>query len=116
MVAPLATPVNRTAVRRATFAGPVTVTAAGLTCCVRIRDSSSTPPDAAGAGAYPISSFTWLLLYEDPKEKAQSKAMVDFMKWALTDGQRFAAELGYSPLPPNVVDMELKALERIKVQ
>ena len=38
--------------------------------------------------------------------------MVDFMKWALTDGQKFAADLGYSPLPDNVVDMELKALER----
>ena len=42
--------------------------------------------------------------------------MVDFMKWALTDGQKFASELGYSPLPANVVDMELKALERIKLQ
>ncbi len=72
--------------------------------------------DAAGAGAYPISSFTWLLLYEDPKEKAQSKAMVDFMKWALTDGQQFAAQLGYAPLPQDVVKQELVALEKVKVQ
>ena len=55
--------------------------------------------NAPGKGVYPISSFTWLLLYENPKDKAQAKVMVDFMKWALTDGQKFAAELGYAPLP-----------------
>ena len=42
--------------------------------------------------------------------------MVDFMKWALTDGQKFAPDLGYAPIPKNVVDMELKALAQIKVQ
>ena len=64
------------------------------------------PPDfrvsitnAPGDDVYPISSFTWLLLYENPKDKAQSKVMVDFMKWALTDGQKFAADLGYAPTP-----------------
>lgn len=72
--------------------------------------------NAVGAGAYPVSSFTWLLLYEDPKDKAQSKAMVDFVKWALTDGQQFAAQLGYAPLPKDVVTQELAALERVKVQ
>ena len=60
--------------------------------------------NAPGDGVYPISSFTWLLLYENPKDKAQAKIMVDFMKWALTDGQKFAAELGYAPLPENVVE------------
>ena len=71
--------------------------------------------NATGAGAYPISSFTWLLLYEDPKDKTQSKAMVEFVKWALTDGQQFATQLGYAPLPPEVVKQEIAALERIKV-
>ena len=71
--------------------------------------------NAPGEGAYPISSFTWLLLYEDPKDKAQGKIMVDFMKWALTDGQKFASELGYAPLPQSVVDMEMKALQKIKL-
>ena len=69
-----------------------------------------------GDDVYPISSFTWLLLEKDPKDKAQSKLMVDFVKWALTDGQKFASDLGYAPLPKNVVDMELKALTQIKVQ
>ena len=72
--------------------------------------------NAAGPGAYPISSFTWLLLYEDAKDKAQSKAMVDFVKWALTDGQAFAAQLGYAPLPADVVKQEMAALERVKTQ
>jgi len=71
--------------------------------------------NAQGPGAYPISSFTWLLLYEEPKDKAAGKAMVDFARWALTDGQKYAAELGYAPLPAGVVTLEQAALDRIKV-
>jgi phosphate transport system substrate-binding protein len=81
------------------------------------------PPDfrvsitnAPGDNVYPISSFTWMLFYQDPKDKAQAKIMNDFMKWALTDGQKFCADLGYAPLPKTVVDMELKALATIKTQ
>jgi phosphate transport system substrate-binding protein len=70
--------------------------------------------DAPGAGAYPISSFTWLLLYEDAKDKGQAKVMVEFVKWALGDGQKFATELGYAPLPPEVLTRELAALARVK--
>ncbi len=71
--------------------------------------------NAAGNGVYPISSFTWLLLYESPKDKAQAKAMVDFMKWALTDGQKYCGDLGYAPLPESVVKLEMAALAKIKV-
>jgi phosphate transport system substrate-binding protein len=71
--------------------------------------------NAPGKGAYPISSFTWLLLYESPKNAAQSKAMVDFVKWALTDGQKYCTDLGYAPLPANVVKLEMTALAKIKV-
>jgi phosphate transport system substrate-binding protein len=71
--------------------------------------------NAPGQGVYPISSFTWLLLYENPKDKAQSKVMVDFMKWALTDGQKYCADLGYAPLPEAIVKQEMAALEKIKV-
>jgi phosphate transport system substrate-binding protein len=70
--------------------------------------------NAPGTGVYPISSFTWLLLYENPKDKVQSKTMVDFVKWALGDGQKYCTELGYAPLPSNVVQMELAVLARIK--
>lgn len=72
--------------------------------------------NAPGAAAYPISSFTWLLFYEAPQDTTQAATMVEFMKWALTDGQAFTAELGYSPLPKSVVEKELAALSRIKVQ
>jgi phosphate transport system substrate-binding protein len=71
--------------------------------------------NAPGKGAYPISSFTWLLLYENPKDKNQAKIMVDFVKWALADGQKFAGPLGYAPLPAEVVKLELAALQRIKL-
>jgi phosphate transport system substrate-binding protein len=71
--------------------------------------------NAPGKGSYPISSFTWLLLYENPKDKAQAKVMVDFIKWALSDGQKFALELGYAPLPAEVVKQELDALGKIKL-
>ena len=70
--------------------------------------------NAAGKGIYPISSFTWLLLYEDAKDKAQAKTMVDFVKWALGDGQKYCSELGYAPLPPSVVKLELAALAKVK--
>ena len=71
--------------------------------------------NAPGKGVYPVSSFTWLLLYENPKDKAQARTMLDFVKWALTDGQKFAAELGYAPLPQAVVQLEMAALAKIKV-
>jgi len=80
------------------------------------------PPDfrvsitnAPGKGVYPISSFTWLLLYENAKDKAQAKTMVDFMKWALTEGQKYCADLGYAPLPEAVVKLEMAALAKIKI-
>jgi len=63
---------------------------------------------------YPISSFTWLLLQEAPKDVARSRTMVDFMRWALTDGQQFAAQLGYAPLPKEVVALELEALKKVR--
>jgi phosphate transport system substrate-binding protein len=71
--------------------------------------------NAPGQGVYPISSFTWILLYEDAKDKGQARTMVDFMKWALSDGQKYCADLGYAPLPASVVKMELAALAKIKV-
>jgi phosphate transport system substrate-binding protein len=70
--------------------------------------------NAPGKGVYPISSFTWLLLYEKAKDKDKSKAMVDFLKWALSDGQKYAADLGYAPLPDAVVKLEIPALEKVK--
>ncbi len=80
------------------------------------------PPDfrvsitnAPGAGVYPISSFTWLLFYENPKDKRAARTMTDFMRWALHDGQKYCADLGYAPLPEEVVAMETEALKKIRI-
>ena len=80
------------------------------------------PPDfrvsitnAPGVGGYPISSFTWLLFYENPKDKRAARTMVDFMRWALHDGQKYCADLGYAPLPEEVVAMEMEALKKIRI-
>jgi phosphate transport system substrate-binding protein len=55
-----------------------------------------------------------LLLYENPKDKAMSKVMTDFVKWALTDGQKYASGLGYAPLPAEVVKLEMAQLAKVK--
>ncbi|MGZ8851432.1 MAG: phosphate ABC transporter substrate-binding protein PstS [Thermoanaerobaculia bacterium] len=70
--------------------------------------------NAPGRDAYPIASFTWLLFYENPKDKTRARAMVDFMRWALTEGQKYAADLGYAPLPAEVVALEMEALKKIR--
>src|SRR5579872_4049619 len=97
---------------KATVAG-VTAAAAG-TVAAMPADFRVSITNASGKGAYPISSFTWLLLYENPKDKAQAKVMVDFVKWALTDGQKYCSDLGYAPLPEAVVKLELAQLAKIK--
>ena len=71
--------------------------------------------NADGKDAYPISSFTWMLFFQNPDDKESARTMVDFMKWALTDGQKFTAALGYAPLPESVVQKELPALSRIQL-
>ena len=93
-----------------------TVTAAAAAAASQMpADFRVSITNAPGKGVYPISSFTWILLYENPQDKAQSKAMVDFMKWAYTDGQKYAAELGYAPLPESVVKLVTAQLAKIKV-
>ena len=93
-----------------------TVTAAAAAAASQMpADFRVSITNAPGKGVYPISSFTWLLLYESPQDKAQSKAMVDFVKWALTDGQKYCADLGYAPLPDAVVKLEMAQLAKIKV-
>src|SRR5215217_1938728 len=59
--------------------------------------------NAPGAQAYPISSYTYILVYKNQKDAAKGKAIVDFLWWGLHDGESFAKELLYAPLPPDVV-------------
>ena len=61
------------------------------------------PEDPAGDDDYPIATFTWLLLYKKYTDAAKLKALKGFVTYGLTDGQKFAGELGYIPLPGPVV-------------
>jgi phosphate transport system substrate-binding protein len=55
--------------------------------------------DAPGATSYPISSFTWILVYQHQTDAVKGKKLVDFLNWALTDGEKEASTLDYAPLP-----------------
>jgi phosphate transport system substrate-binding protein len=73
--------------------------------------SAGTMPDdlrvsitnATGAQAYPIASYTYILVYKDQKDAAKGKALVDFLWWGLHDGENFAKDLLYAPLPADIV-------------
>jgi len=69
--------------------------------------------NAPGAGAYPISGMTWLLVYEKQKDAEKGKKLVQFLDWMLHDGQKMAPALHYAPLPKQVVAKELLALKRV---
>jgi len=59
--------------------------------------------NAAGADAYPISSYTYILVYKAQKDAAKGKALVDFLWWGIHDGEGFAKDLQYAPLPADIV-------------
>lgn len=59
--------------------------------------------NAPGPEAYPISSYTYVLVYKDQKDAAKGKALVDFLWWGIHEGQAFAKELQYAPLPADIV-------------
>ena len=59
--------------------------------------------NAAGKGAYPISSYTYILVYKEQKDAAKGKALVDFLWWGIHDGESYARDLQYAPLPKEIV-------------
>lgn len=74
--------------------------------------------NSPGPNAYPIASFTYLLLYKDMSnnpsmDQTKAKSLVDFISWAITDGQKFASKLGYVPLPPVVVKHDQDTLKSL---
>jgi len=69
--------------------------------------------DAPGKDSYPIAGLTWLLVYKDQRDEAKGKALVQFLKWAIHDGQKMEAALDYAPLPKSVVEKMDKTLRRI---
>jgi len=70
--------------------------------------------NAAGDKAYPISSFTWLLIPTQIKDPAKKKNIVAFLNWILTDGQKDCQALSYAPLPAAVVAKEKKQIASIQ--
>ncbi len=69
--------------------------------------------NAPGKDAYPISSFTWLLIPVQAKDAARGKIISDFLNWMLADGQKMTADLTYAPLPQNVVEKVKVAIKQI---
>lgn len=69
--------------------------------------------NAPGKDAYPISSFTWLLVPADWKDKSKEKVLVDFLTWMLEQGQTMSAQLNYAPLPDAVRQKERDAIKMI---
>jgi len=69
--------------------------------------------NSAGAGAYPISGFTYLLVYREQKNAAKAEALVGFLKWAMSQGQSYAEDLDYAPLPEAVVALNEDAIQII---
>jgi phosphate transport system substrate-binding protein len=67
-----------------------------------------------GKDAYPIVGFTWLLVYQEQKDKTKGKKLVEFLNWELKHGQKMADKILYAPLPANVAAMVEKTIKTIK--
>lgn len=80
----------------------VTDAAAGISDTIA-PDLRASIVDAPGANAYPISGFTWLLVYEKMDNQPKAIAVTRLMWWAIHEAQQYNAELGYAPLPPGIV-------------
>ena len=70
--------------------------------------------NAPGKDAYPIAGATWLLVYEQQKDAMKGKKLVEFLKWAMKDGEKMARDLQYAPLPEKVQERVLKRVNEIK--
>lgn len=69
--------------------------------------------NAPGKDAYPISSFTWLLIPTQSKDAAKGKILVDFLNWMLADGEKETTQLDYAPLPENVAAKVKEAIKQV---
>ena len=71
--------------------------------------------NAPGKDSYPIAGATWLLVYEQQKDAAKGKKLVEFLKWAVTKGEGMAKDLDYAPLPGELRDRVIKRIDEIKM-
>jgi phosphate transport system substrate-binding protein len=90
------------------------VTAAAASAPKMPADFRVSITNAPGKDAYPISSFTWLLIPAQAKDASHSKILADFLNWMVTDGQRMTAALSYAPLPEGVVQKEKEAIKQVQ--
>jgi phosphate transport system substrate-binding protein len=93
---------------------------AGVTAAAA-ADAKNIPADfrvsitnAPGAKVYPISSFTWLLIPAQIQDASKREAIKDFLKWMLTEGQKYNEGLTYAQLPKDVIEKETKAISLIQ--
>jgi phosphate transport system substrate-binding protein len=71
--------------------------------------------NAPGQGAYPISSFTWILVYANQSDATKGKKLVDFLRWAFHEGEATAATLDYAPLPGAMIAQLERRLTTVKL-
>ena len=90
------------------------VTAAAASAPKMPADFRVSITNAPGKDAYPISSFTWLLIPAQSKNAANGKILADFLNWMVTDGQKMTAALSYAALPDNVAAKEKEAIKQVK--
>jgi phosphate transport system substrate-binding protein len=90
------------------------VTAAAASAPKMPADFRVSITNAPGKDAYPISSFTWLLIPLQSKDAAKGKILVDFLNWMVTDGQKMTASLSYAPLPDGVVAKVKETIKQVK--
>ncbi len=69
--------------------------------------------NAPGEGAYPIAGASWVLIYQKQNDPKNGKKLVEFLRWAVTDGQKLTPALSYAPLPESVQERELKLLDSV---
>ena len=85
--------------------------AAGLAIAELPANLRTFVPDPSGAGSYPIVTFSWILLRSGDKDSETARALRDLFQWCLEDGQKYASDVGYVPLPTIVAARALKALQ-----
>jgi phosphate transport system substrate-binding protein len=89
------------------------VTAAAASAPKMPADFRVSITNAPGKDAYPISSFTWLLIPQKSKDPAKGKILNDFLNWMVTDGQKMTSSLDYAPLPENVAAKVKVAIKQV---
>lgn len=90
------------------------VTAAAASAPKMPADFRVSITNAPGKDAYPISSFTWLLIPQQSKDPAKGKILADFLNWMATDGQSMTNALSFAPLPENVAAKVKETIKQVK--